>query len=181
LTMGSTQLCILPSNACSGNNALTFRLVHPDNDRLSQVSPAQPNIDKNQYELFVKDNISYWVDRNIQLNSKDVKSIKIVMMEQELNSENWKAVEVSLNEIANNKDLTNPSMQGFIAVIILNKTGQKKLERLTEKNLKRKLAIVLKDKLLMAPLIQDKISGNEVSVVGLNYYDVKNLKEAIRQ
>ena len=98
-----------------------------------------------------------------------------------MNSENWKAVEVSLNEIANNKDLTNPSMQGFIAVIILNKTGQKKLERLTEKNLKRKLAIVLKDKLLMAPLIQDKISGNEVSVVGLNYYDVKNLKEAIRQ
>jgi preprotein translocase subunit SecD len=125
--------------------------------------------------------MSYWVDRKIQLSSKDVKDVKIVMVEQEPNSGSWKTVEVSLKEIANNKDLTDPSIQGFTGVIILNKKGQKELERLTEKNIGRRLAIVLKDKLLMAPVIQEKITGNEVSVVGLNYNDVKSLKEAIRR
>jgi hypothetical protein len=125
-------LCFLPSNACSEDNNLTFRLVHPDNDK-AQVSQAQLKINKKQYDRFVKDNVSYWVDKKIQLSSKDVKDVKIVMMEQEPNAGSWKSVEVSFKEIANNKDLTDPSMQGFTGVIILNKKGQKELERLTER------------------------------------------------
>lgn len=174
-------LYFLPSNACAENNILTFRLVHPDNDKVAQMSPTQLKNNKKQYEHFVKDNVSYWVDRKIQLSSKEIKDVKIVMMEQEPNLGNWKTVEVSLKKIVNNKKLTDPSMQGFTAVIIINKKGQKKLERLTEKNIGRRLAIVLKDKLLMAPVIQDKIIGNEVSVAGLSYIEVKSLEETIRR
>ena len=174
-------LSILPSIAYSENNTLTFRLVHSNNDKLSQLTPSQLKIEQNQYEYFVKDNVGYWVENIIQLSSKDVKDVKIEMMVWEPNSKNWKNVEVSLKEIANDKDYTNPTMHGFTAVIIFNKIGQKKFEHLTEKNIRRRIAIILNGKLLMAPLIQEKITGQDVSVVGLNYNEVKGLKEAIRQ
>jgi len=174
-------LGFLPSNACPENNLITFRLVHSDNDKVAQMSPTPLKINKKQYEDFVKDNVTYWVDRKIQLSSKEIKDVRIVMMEQEPNSEKWKTVEVSLKDIANNKDLTDPSMQGFTGVIVLTKTGQKKLEQVTEKNIGRRLAILLKDKLLMAPVIREKIIGDEVSVAGLNYNDAKSLEEAIRR
>jgi len=93
------------------------------------------------------------------------------------NSPNWENVEISVNEIERSPSLMNPSMRGFTAVIQLNDKGQKALEDLTEKNTNRRLAAIFGRKILMAPLISEKISGNEVLIVGVSYDEIKGLIE----
>ncbi|HSB27402.1 MAG TPA: hypothetical protein VLE19_06100, partial [Pyrinomonadaceae bacterium] len=70
-------------------------------------------------------------------------------------------------------------MNGFTASLFFTKQDAIKIQNVTEKNIHRKLAVILNKRLLMAPRIQDKISGDEIAIVGLSYADVKSLTDAI--
>jgi preprotein translocase subunit SecD len=167
---------LLLSNAYSEDKILTFRLVHPDQDK----SHSPVKIDKSQYKLFVKDKENYWVANKVELDSNDIKTIKIKIMTQSASGKE-EYVEVSSKQIASTPELRSPSMKGYIATLFFTEEGAKKIENVTEKNIYRRLAVILNNRLLMAPRIQDKITGNEIDIVGLSYNDIENLRAAIRR
>lgn len=165
------------SNAYSEDNILTFRLVHPDQDKLTQHSP-EVKIDKNKYELFVKDNENYWVDKKVELDVKDIKAI-IIKIWTRSNSREEEYLPITLEQIAKTPELRSPSMNAFTATLFFTKQGAIKIQTVTEKNINRRLAVILNKRLLMVPRIQDKISGDEIAIAGLSYNDVKSLSAAI--
>ena len=70
-------------------------------------------------------------------------------------------------------------MNAFTAALFFTKQGAIKIQNVTENNIHRRLAVILNKRLLMAPRIQDKISGDEIAIAGLSYEDVKSLTGAI--
>lgn len=177
--------CFLPlalfflthSNAYSEDNILTFRLVHPDQDKLTQRS-SEVKIDKNQYDLFVKDNENYWIEKKVELDIKDIKAIIIKIWTRSYSGKE-EYVPITLEQIGRSPELRSPSMKAFTASLSFTKQGAIKIQNVTEKNIQRRLAVILNKRLLMAPRILDKISGDEIDIAGLSYDDVKNLTDAI--
>jgi len=168
---------IMLSNAYSEDTILTFRLVHPDQDRLSQRSP-EVKIDKNQYELFVKDNENFWIDKKVELDIKDIKSIVIKIWTRSASGRE-EYLPITLEQIDRTPELRSPSMNAFTASLFFTKQGAKKIQNVTEKNINRRLAVILNKRLLIAPRILDKISGDEIAIAGLSYEDIKSLTGAI--
>ena len=165
------------SNAYSEDKILTFRLVHPDQDKLAQRS-SEVKIDKNQYELFVKDNESIWIDKKVELDIKDIKAIIIKIWTRSYSGKE-EYEPITLEQIARTPELRSPSMNAFTAALFFTKQGAIKIQNVTENNIHRRLAVILNKRLLMAPRIQDKISGDEIAIAGLSYEDVKSLTGAI--
>jgi preprotein translocase subunit SecD len=162
----------------TGDADLTFRLVHPDHERLSMIPPSEADINERQYDLFVKDKVNYWVSKLVEVDTTDFKGAKILLAEFDQYGKE-KISEVSSDELDNEYVFTNPSATGFGARLSLNTNGQKKMENLTENNIKGRLAIVFNGKLLMAPTIQEKISGEEISISGLTSDEARDIKKAI--
>jgi len=166
------------SNAYSENSILTFRLVRPDQDNLTQPS-SEVKIDKNQgYELFVKDIENIWIDKKVELDVKDIKSviIRIITMSD---SGEQEYLPITLAQIARSPDLKSPSMNAFSVLLTFTKEGETKIANVTEKNIHRRLAVIVNKRLLMAPRIQDKITGDEIAISGLTYDEIKSLSDAI--
>ncbi len=165
------------SNAHSEDAILTFRLVHPDQDKLTQRS-SEVKIDKNQYELFVKDNENIWIDKKVELDIRDIKAIIIKIWTRSYSGKE-EYEPITPEQIAKTPELRSPSMNAFTASLFFTKQGAIKIQNVTEKNIHRKLAVILNKRLLMAPRIQDKIFGDEIDIAGLSYADIKSLTDAI--
>jgi preprotein translocase subunit SecD len=165
------------SPAYAADSILTFRLVHPDQDKQAQ-SPSEVKIDKNQYELFVKDNENIWVDKKVELDVKDVKSIAIRIMSMS-NSGEEIFEPVTIAQFNKNSHLKGTSMNPFSALLTFTKEGQNKIQNVTERNIHRQLAVIVNKRLLMAPRIQDKIDGDEIAISGLTYDEIKSLSDVI--
>ncbi len=165
------------SNAYSEDKILTFRLVHPDQDKLTSRS-SEAKIDKNRYELFVKDNDNFWIDKKVELDTKDIKAIILkIWTRSDSGAEEY--VPITLEQIERTPELRSPSMNAFTAALFFTKQGAIKIQNVTAKNVNRRLAVILNKRLLMAPRILDKISGDEIAIAGLSYNDVKSLSAAI--
>jgi preprotein translocase subunit SecD len=165
------------TKASSGDTILSFRLVHPDHDRLSALPPSEAKVNRDQYECFTKENVNYWVDKNIELDIQDLKDAKIKIMWRDSNSKQWEYLEVS--EETYPSFVFKPSSKPCLVDIYFSKNGQKKMAILSEKNIGRWLAIIFQGKLLMAPLIREKIDGAYVTVLSFSFDEATLLKDAI--
>jgi preprotein translocase subunit SecD len=170
-------LCIALSPAYAADSILTFRLVHPDQDILAKQTSGV-KIDKERYELFVKDSENIWVDKKVELDVKDVKSITIRIMSMS-NSGEEIFEPVTIAQFNKNSHLKGTSMNPFSALLTFTKEGQKKIQNVTEKNIHRQLAVIVNKRLVMAPRIQDKIDGDEIAISGLTYDEIKSLSDVI--
>jgi len=159
------------SNVFCERPVLSLRLVHPDHDKLCHISQSKAQVDKNRYEFFLKDNESYWVDRKIELDIKDFKDAKIQEMVRYPPKTTWEKREVTS---------PLPPNATCDVLLYLSKTGQEKIKNLTKKNIKRRIAIIYNNKLLMAPLILETITGDSFSIVGISYNEAQALKNAIK-
>lgn len=165
--------CLLFSNAYSQENELAFRLVHPDNDKIVYASKSQANVNKSQYELFTKGKENYWVDRKVELNIKDFKDAEIKIMTMDSSKKvKWETIDTGSSI---------PPDAACTVVLYFSENGQKKIEKLTERNIRRRLAIIYNNNLLMAPIIQEKIIGETISLAGVSYNEAQGLKLMIKK
>ena len=66
-------------------------------------------------------------------------------------------------------------LQGPYVELILNSTGARLFEQVTAANVKRRLAIVLDNKVYSAPVIQERIGGGRASITGS--FDIKEARD----
>jgi len=66
-------------------------------------------------------------------------------------------------------------LQGPYVELILNPTGARLFEQITAANVKRRLAIVLDNKVYSAPVIQERIGGGRASITGS--FDIKEARD----
>jgi preprotein translocase subunit SecD len=66
-------------------------------------------------------------------------------------------------------------LQGPYVELILNSTGARLFEQITAANVKRRLAIVLDNRVYSAPVIQERIGGGRASITGS--FDIKEARD----
>ncbi|HZD39997.1 MAG TPA: protein translocase subunit SecD [Terriglobales bacterium] len=66
-------------------------------------------------------------------------------------------------------------LQGPYVELILNSTGARLFEQITGANVKRRLAIVLDNRVYSAPVIQERIAGGRASITGS--FDIKEARD----
>jgi len=66
-------------------------------------------------------------------------------------------------------------LQGASVELILNQTGARMFEQITAANVKRRLAIVLDNRVYSAPVIQERIGGGRASITG--NFDLKEARD----
>jgi preprotein translocase subunit SecD len=66
-------------------------------------------------------------------------------------------------------------LQGASVELILNQTGARVFDQITAANVKRRLAIVLDNRVYSAPVIQERISGGRASITG--NFDLKEARD----
>lgn len=66
-------------------------------------------------------------------------------------------------------------LQGPYVELILNTTGARLFEQITSANVKRRLAIVLDNRVYSAPVIQERIGGGRASITGS--FDIKEARD----
>lgn len=66
-------------------------------------------------------------------------------------------------------------LQGASVELILNPAGARQFEQITAANVKRRLAIVLDDRVYSAPVIQERIAGGRASITG--NFDLKEARD----
>jgi len=162
------------TNSYSDDTILTLRLVHPDHDRISFLQPSEVKIDKKDYEYFELEKKNYWVSKKIELDITDMKDAKL----QVITPPSKKEIEALSKTHPNTSFSLEPS---YNVTIILNKKGQEKFMKLTANNIMRRLAIIFEGRLLIAPIITKKISGDEVVISSLSSYDdATRLRDTIK-
>ena len=164
-------LWFLSLNALCKDPVLSFRLVHPDHNKLSHVSKSVAQVDTNRYELFISNNEHYWVDRAIELDIKDFKDAKILEMVRYSPKKNWEMREVTSPV---------PPDSSLVVLLVLSKNGQEKIKDLTKNNINRRMAIIYNNKLLMAPLILETITGDSFSIADISFIEAQALKNEIK-
>jgi hypothetical protein len=166
---------------CAQDSSFSVRLLHPDQDMTSQVPLSESSVDKSQYECFAKGNVNYWVSKKVELDNSDFEHAKIFVTgllpsgepkEMELKAIPW---QFSTEGAAESK---LPSLR---VRITLNKDGRSKLEKLSENNIGRGLAVVLGGRLIMVKSIPGKTTGEFLTVGDLTYVEAKRLRDAINR
>jgi preprotein translocase subunit SecD len=72
-------------------------------------------------------------------------------------------------------------LEGPNVELVLNNTGARLFERITAENVKRRLAIVLDNKVYSAPVIQERIGGGRASITGrFEMKDARDLAIVLR-
>ena len=66
-------------------------------------------------------------------------------------------------------------LQGASVELILNGQGARLFEQITAANVKRRLAIVLDNRVYSAPVIQERIGGGRASITG--NFDIKEARD----
>lgn len=163
----------LSSCANSRDDILTLRLVHPDNDKLMFLPQSEADVDNELYEYFEKGSEHYWVSRNVKVDMADMKAAKLRVITPPSKEE--------IEEISKSRPNTSISLEPtYNLTISLTEEGSAKLRKLTRENVKRRLAIIYEGRLLVAPVIKEEITGDEVEVSGLSGYDeAVRLRDAI--
>ncbi len=166
--------CSLSAIAYGAGPPLALRLVHPDHDRIAHFSPDQVKVDRKLYEHFKKGNQHYWVSRKVELDITDMTDARVNVQAPPSKKE----IERLQKQYPNAVFPTEPSYE---VTITLSPRGREKISTLTANNIKRRLAVVFNGKLLMAPVIMDKITGDVFVVSGFsNYEEAKSLTDAIK-
>lgn len=155
---------------------MTFRLVHADHDRLSGMQQSEVQIDKDQYECFVKDNVTYWVSKKVELDNNDIESARIIKIVTDEAFGKLKEIEINHEPQGNGPEFTYPDCG---VRILLNKNGRSKLESVTQSNVGRRMAVIFERRLLMVPFIAKKIDGGEMWILDLYYEEARRLKDDI--
>lgn len=170
----SLAVIVFISIVYGSDSILTLRLVHPDHDKLAYIPPEQVNVDKSKYELFEKNGENYWISKKIELDIADMTDAQITV----LTPPSKEDVERLSKEYPNTSFPLNPS---YNVTITLNPKGREKFSIVTANNIRRRLAIIYNGKLLMAPIIMDRIDSGlmEVSTFS-SYAEAKSLSDAIR-
>ena len=171
---------ILIANAYSADTVLCFRLVHPDNDRLSSLAKAQAKVDTQRYEYFARETEGYWVDRKVELDIHDLRDVKIKVMVKEGGASQWGYIEVTPDTFPSFHFPS--SSKPCLVDIYFTEKGRKKMTNVTAKNVGKKLAMVFRGKLLMEPpLIKEKINAEYVTVTRLSIDEATLLRDAVRR
>lgn len=66
-------------------------------------------------------------------------------------------------------------LEGPYVEVVLNSTGARLFERITAENVKRRLAIILDNRVYSAPVIQERIGGGRASITGS--FDIKEARD----
>jgi preprotein translocase subunit SecD len=98
-------------------------------------------------------------------------------MARDSGASQWKYIEVTPETFASLH--FPPSSKPCLVDIYFNQQGRKKMANFTEKNIGRRLAIIFQGKLLMAPLIREKIDDEYVTVSSFSFDEATLLKDAI--
>jgi preprotein translocase subunit SecD len=77
--------------------------------------------------------------------------------------------------IADARVRPSEQLQGPYVELILNSTGARIFEQITGANVKRRLAIVLDNRVYSAPVIQERIGGGRASITGS--FDIKEARD----
>jgi len=77
--------------------------------------------------------------------------------------------------IADARVRPSQQLQGPYVELILNSSGARLFEQITAANVKRRLAIVLDNRVYSAPVIQERISGGRASITGS--FDIKEARD----
>jgi preprotein translocase subunit SecD len=77
--------------------------------------------------------------------------------------------------IADARVRPSQQLQGPYVELILNSSGARLFEQITAANVKRRLAIVLDNRVYSAPVIQERISGGRASITGS--FDIKDARD----
>ena len=75
-------------------------------------------------------------------------------------------VEINENDITTVSKTLDHYGSYFIIMLEMNAEGAQKFANLTSNNVSEKLAILVNGKIIMAPVIQDKITGGKVQITG---------------
>jgi hypothetical protein len=177
LCMSAASISV--SNASSLESVLTLRLVHPDNDELSKLPSSAINVDKGRYEHLVdQKGTGYWVDKKIELDSKHIKAVKIVLESGGPGSSEERAeIDVTPAFIARNPHLRN--LPDYRVRLFLTENGAKKLQAVTKNNLKGRLAVIFDGRVLEAPFIWEEIDTDSIDMSYFTYEDARRVKDAI--
>jgi preprotein translocase subunit SecD len=73
---------------------------------------------------------------------------------------------LDVNSVMSAKVIKDPNTKGPQISLKFNESGQKKFSKITRENVGRQLAIVINGKLIMAPRINEEISGGTAMIVG---------------
>jgi tetratricopeptide (TPR) repeat protein len=144
---------------------------------LSHLPQLDVKVDKSQYECLMKADESYWINKKVELDANDIGWAKIEMEIWPLTSQKPKIIEIP-SEGVPNIDLERYD-KAFKVEMFFNQRGRKKLENVTKRNIGGRLAMIFGGKLLMAPIIHEKITNGKVEIVGLSYSEAKRLNAAI--
>ncbi|MBI4529830.1 MAG: protein translocase subunit SecD [Deltaproteobacteria bacterium] len=83
--------------------------------------------------------------------------------------------------IADARVRPSSGIEGPYVEVILNSSGARLFERITGENVKRRLAIVLDNRVYSAPVIQERISGGRASITGsFDMKEARNLAIVLR-
>jgi preprotein translocase subunit SecD len=77
--------------------------------------------------------------------------------------------------IADARVRPSTQLQGPYVELILNATGSRLFEQITAANVRRRLAIVLDNRVYSAPVIQERIGGGRASITGS--FDIKEARD----
>jgi hypothetical protein len=175
------QLIDAIETMCAKDSSVSVHLLHPDQDMTSQIPLSESSVDKSQYECFAKGNVNYWVSKKVELDNRDLEHAKILVTallpsgkpkEMELEAIPWQFSEEGAAE---------RNLPGLRVKITLNKDGRSKLEKLSENNIGRGLAVVLEGRLIMVKPIPGKTTGEFLTVGDLTYAEAKRIRDAINR
>ncbi len=106
------------------------------------------------------------LEQTAQLTIDDVDSAKLVPL-------NWPPEYVKQYK---SRGFTPPS---YKIGIKFTQQGRDKLNKITSENLNRRLGVIVDGKLLMAPIIKEPISGDEISIQGS--FDTEEMKTFVER
>lgn len=172
IQLNAFVLLLITSTA---NNVLaqsfSIHLVHPDNDSIG--SSPNADIDLRDYEKFTarrdgKDEV-LWVSRKVELDISDIDEVNLTFPDQAFRREdleNLKKKYPSMTpEIDKLIESIDPQPRPTISMSF-TPLGSRRLADFTARNVKRRAAIILEGKLLIAPVIIEPITGGTLQMIG---------------
>ena len=137
------------------SNKLEFRLVHPDSQSIIERNSPLP--------------LGYERLREVSGDRKSVGNVYIVQRKPQMTGNAVDKAQVTQTQF------------GSIAIALkFNTQGAAQFAQVTEKNIKRQLAIVLDGKLYCAPVIQSRIAGGQAEITGrFSMEEAQNIADAL--
>ncbi|MHC1727578.1 MAG: hypothetical protein AB9866_16510 [Syntrophobacteraceae bacterium] len=179
----ANQLGYAMYKVCAWASNVSFRMVHPDNKRISEMPQLENSINLNEYEPLSMGDQKYWVSRKVQLGHNGFKEANILVDVHSPLTESQTS-EVALESIPftlNEEEEAARGVSLFKVRINLNEKGRDELKRLSGSNAGRELATVFEGKLLHIETIPEKTAPEFVLINYLTHNEAKRLRDAINR